>query len=47
MSCEICKTLEDFKKALHPELYIHGAEKDVARAIDKALDKHTKRCHKK
>ena len=47
MSCESCRILKDLKKALDPDRFIHGAEKNMGRAIDKCLEKHNKRVHAK
>lgn len=46
MSCEICKILKDFKKALNPDQYRHGDIKEIGEAIDKTIDKHNARVHK-
>ncbi len=44
--CELCRTLGDVVRALEPEKYRSGPEREVAEAIQTALQHHVKRAMK-
>ena len=41
--CELCRTLGDIVRRLEPENYLSGPEREVAEAIQAALDRHVER----
>ena len=41
--CELCRTRGDVVRALEPEKYRCGPERELAEAIQAALDRHVKR----
>jgi hypothetical protein len=41
--CELCRTLGDIVRRLEPEKYLSGPEREVAEAIQTALQHHVER----